>query len=91
MYARASSTQNRLSEAAAKHHKGLRIFVRDEIPLPSISRAHFRPRRGRDLAGRHARAKEGEVEMKLPGKYPVTGALAGALKAVAGVVAVEHV
>ena len=35
--------------------------------------------------------EEGEVELKLPGKYPVTGALAGALKAVAGVVAVEHV
>ncbi len=35
--------------------------------------------------------KDGEVEVKLPGRYPVTGALAGALKAVAGVVAVEHV
>jgi hypothetical protein len=29
--------------------------------------------------------------VKLPGKYAVTGALAGALKAVPGVVAVEHV
>ena len=35
--------------------------------------------------------QEGEVEVKLPGRYAVTGALAGALKAVAGVVAVEHV
>ena len=35
--------------------------------------------------------EEGEVEVKLPGRYAVTGALAGALKAVAGVVQVEHV
>jgi hypothetical protein len=35
--------------------------------------------------------KEGEVEIRLPGRYAVTGALAGALKAVAGVVAVEQV
>ena len=35
--------------------------------------------------------QEGEVEVRLPGRYAVTGAIAGALKAVAGVVAVEHV
>jgi DNA polymerase-3 subunit alpha len=35
--------------------------------------------------------REGEVEVRLPGRYAVTGAVAGALKAVAGVVAVEHV
>ena len=33
----------------------------------------------------------GEIEVKLPGRYAVTGALAGALKSVAGVVQVEHV
>ena len=36
-------------------------------------------------------AEAGEVEVRLPGRYAVTGALAGALKAVAGVVQVEHV
>jgi len=35
--------------------------------------------------------RDGEIEVKLPGRYAVTRALAGALKAVAGVVAVEHV
>ena len=35
--------------------------------------------------------KEGEVEIRLPGRYAVTGAIAGALKAAPGVVAVEHV
>ena len=33
---------------------------------------------------------EGEVEIKLPGKFAVSAAIAGSLKAVEGVVAVEH-
>ena len=33
----------------------------------------------------------GEVEMKLPGRYQVSAQAAGALKAIPGVVAVEHV
>ena len=33
----------------------------------------------------------GEVEVKLPGKFQVTPQIAGALKAVPGIVAVEHV
>ena len=36
-------------------------------------------------------AKEGEVEIRLPGRYAVNSAIAGALKAAPGVVAVEHV
>ena len=32
-----------------------------------------------------------EVEVKLPGKFPVNAAIAGALKAIPGIVAVEHV
>ena len=35
--------------------------------------------------------KEGEVEIRLPGRYAVSAAVAGALKAAPGVVAVEHV
>ena len=80
-----------LTEAAAKHHKGLRVFVRDETPLPSIQERLRGKGEGEISLVVMLGAKEGEVEMKLPGRYPVTGALAGALKAVAGVVAVEHV
>jgi DNA polymerase III subunit alpha len=34
---------------------------------------------------------EGEVEIRLPGRYSVSAAIAGALKAAPGVVAVEQV
>ena len=80
-----------LAEAAAKHHKGLRVFVRDDAPLPSIEERLRGRGEGEVSLVVMLGAKEGEVELKLPGRYAVTGALAGALKAVAGVVAVEHV
>ena len=80
-----------LAEAAARSHKGLRIFLRDEAPLPSLVE-RLRARGEGEISlvvllGPDA----GEIEVKLPGRYAVTGALAGALKAVAGVVQVEHV
>jgi len=80
-----------LSEAAARIHRGLRIFVRDEAPLASIEE-RLRAKGDGDVSivvmlG----AKEGEVEIRLPGKYAVSAAIAGALKAVSGIVAVEHV
>ena len=80
-----------LSEAAARSHRGLRIFVRDEAPLPSLAERLTGRGDGEVSLVVMLGPEEGEVELKLPGKYPVTGALAGALKAVAGVVAVEHV
>ena len=80
-----------LTEAAAKHHKGLRVFVRDDAPLLSIEERLRGRGEGEISLVVMLGAKDGEVEVKLPGRYAVTGALAGALKAVAGVVAVEHV
>jgi DNA polymerase-3 subunit alpha len=80
-----------LTEAAAKHHKGLKIFLRDEAPLPSIAERLLGRGEGEISLVVMLGAREGEVEVKLPGRYAVTGALAGALKAVSGVVAVEHV
>ena len=32
-----------------------------------------------------------EVEIRLPGKYPLSAQIAGALKTIPGIVAVEHV
>jgi DNA polymerase III subunit alpha len=80
-----------LAEAAARIHRGLRIFVRDEAPLASIE-DRLRGKGDGDVSiivmlG----PRQGEVEIKLPGKYPVSAAVAGALKAVSGIVAVEHV
>jgi len=80
-----------LTEAAAKHHKGLKVFVRDDAPLFSIEERLKGRGEGEISIVVMMGAKEGEVEVKLPGKYAVTGALAGALKAMPGVVAVEHV
>ena len=81
----------RLNDAAAKVHKGLRIFVRDESPLASIERGLSAPGEGEVSLVVLLGAKDGEVEIRLPGRYAVTPAVAGALKAAPGVVAVEHV
>src|SRR5208282_3750783 len=80
-----------LSEAAAKTQKGLRVFVRDEAPLASIAERLRGRGEGEVSLVVMLGPQAGEIEVKLPGRYAVTGALAGALKAVAGVVAVEHV
>jgi DNA polymerase-3 subunit alpha len=80
-----------LSEAAAKIQTGLRVFVRDESPLASIAERLRAKGEGEVSLVVMLGPREGEVEVKLPGRYAVTGALAGALKAVSGVVAVEHV
>ena len=80
-----------LTLAAAKVHKGLRVFVRDEAPLASIEERLRAKGEGEVWLVVMLGPREGEVEVKLPGRYAVTGALAGALKAVSGVVAVEHV
>ena len=80
-----------LAAAAARAQKGLRIFVRDAAPLDGIKARLSAKGEGevclvvlRDAAGE-------EIEIKLPGGYPVGVEVAGALKAIPGVIAVEHV
>ena len=80
-----------LTQAAAKVHKGLRVFVRDEAPLASIEERLRARGEGEIWLVVMLGPQDGEVEVKLPGRYAVSGAMAGALKAVNGVVAVEHV
>jgi DNA polymerase III subunit alpha len=84
-----------LDRAAAKVQKGLRIFVRDEAPLDAVAKRL-------DKAGDRGEG-EGEVnlivmlgageevEVKLPGRYKVSPQIAGAIKAVPGVVEVRAV
>ncbi|MGN6286032.1 MAG: DNA polymerase III subunit alpha [Afipia sp.] len=92
-----------LDTAAAKTQKGLRIFVRDDKPLESIAK-RLESTNGRPPADRPAVAGgEGEVtlimlldlqtevEMKLPGRFRVSPQIAGAIKAVSGVVDVQAV
>ena len=81
----------RLTDAAARIHKGLRVFVRDETPLASIESRLSARGEGEVSLVVILGPKDGEVEIRLPGRYAVNAALAGALKAAPGVVAVEHV
>jgi DNA polymerase III subunit alpha len=80
-----------LALAAARVHKGLRIFLRDEAPLPSIEERLRAKGEGEVSLVVMLGQAEGEVEIKLPGRFAVSASIAGALKAVPGVVAVEHV
>ena len=80
-----------LDQAAARIQKGLRIFLRDEQPLSSIRQRLAGRGEGEVSLVLMTEPTGGEVEVRLPGRYPVTAAVAGALKAISGVVAVEHV
>jgi DNA polymerase-3 subunit alpha len=89
-----------LDEAAARMQRGLRVFLRDAQPLPGVARRLERLEK-RNGGGNGADAGEGEVsmvlllqnggevEVKLPGRFKVSPQIAGAIKAVSGVVTVE--
>jgi DNA polymerase-3 subunit alpha len=86
-----------LDEAAAKMQKGLRVFLRNEAPLDGLVR-RLEPggasRNGADAADGEVSMvlmlqNGSEVEVKLPGRFKVSPQIAGAIKAVAGVVTVE--
>ena len=80
-----------LAAAAARVHKGLRIFLRDESPLATIGERLCPGGDGAVSLVVMLGRDEGEVEIRLPGRFVVSPAIAGALKAAPGVVAVEHV
>ncbi|MDI4662799.1 DNA polymerase III subunit alpha [Xanthobacter autotrophicus] len=84
----------KLDPVTARHQKGLRIFLRSPEPIEGIAR--------RLADGKAADAGSGEVslillvedaraevEVSLPGKYPISPQIAGAIKAIPGVVSVE--
>jgi DNA polymerase-3 subunit alpha len=87
-----------LDQAAAKMQRGLRVFVRDNAPLEGVAK-RLEPIRLN--GGRNGDGGEGEVsmvlmlgngnevEVKLPGRFKVSPQIAGAIKAVTGVVTVE--
>jgi DNA polymerase-3 subunit alpha len=85
-----------LDEAAARMQRGLRVFLRDQEPLAGVAK-RLEPMKG----ARNGEAGEGEVsvvlllqngnevEVKLPGRFKVSPQIAGAIKAVTGVITVE--
>jgi DNA polymerase-3 subunit alpha len=87
-----------LDQAAAKMQKGLRVFLRDEAPLEGVAK-RLEPiivgaRNGADHGDGEVSmvlmlGNGNEVEVKLPGRFKVSPQIAGAIKAVTGVVTVE--
>lgn len=89
-----------LDQAAASLQKGLRVFIRDARPLEAIAKRLAPSVNGGAVPASKAEGEVSlmvllgggaEVEIKLPGRYPVSPQVAGALKAVPGVVQVEAI
>jgi DNA polymerase-3 subunit alpha len=78
-----------LEAAAIRIQKGLRIAMRDDRPLVTLAE-RLRPKGDFEVTLVLVTA-QGEIELKLPGKYNVSPKVAGELKLVPGIVAVEHV
>ncbi|MHB8885697.1 MAG: DNA polymerase III subunit alpha [Methylovirgula sp.] len=78
-----------LDEAASRIQKGLRVFLRSDDPLGSL--ANHLKTKGDGEVSLILLTEAGEVEMRLPGKYQVGPQIAAALKAIPGIVSVEHV
>ncbi len=81
----------KLDEAAARIQKGLRIVLRNPAPLPRLSeRLKGRPEGEVTLVLR-LEAPEREVDIRLPGRYPVNPQASSTFKAIPGVAEVELV
>ncbi|MGF3026796.1 DNA polymerase III subunit alpha [Methylobacterium aquaticum] len=78
-----------LDQAAARHQKGMRIYLRDERPISSVQQRLQVRGEGEVSLILILDGGEREVEVKLGGKYQATPQIAGALRAVPGVVQVE--
>jgi len=88
-----------LDDAAARMQRGLRVFLRNEEPIAGVARRLEPTRNGNGRTGTEAGEGEvsmvlmlqngSEVEVKLPGRFKVSPQIAGAIKAVTGVVTVE--
>ena len=77
-----------LDQAAAKLQKGLRVFLRDQAPIEPVAKRLDGKGDGEvsmvlQLGGGT------EVEVKLPGRFKVSPQIAGAIKAVPGVLDVQ--
>ena len=86
-----------LDQAAEKLQKGLRVFLRSDQPIEGVAKrlepARSAPDKG-DAEVSMILILEGgasEVEVKLPGRYKVSPQIAGAIKAVPGVIEVQAI
>ncbi|MBK5934794.1 DNA polymerase III alpha subunit [Rhodovulum imhoffii] len=84
-------------EVADAGGAGLRVFVENEPAVAEVAKLLIRTKGESGLRGRGpvyfcllAPDLPGEVEMALPGQFPVTPQIRGAIKSLPGVVAVEE-
>jgi len=79
-----------LDQAAAKTQKGLRVFLRDEKPIEAVAK-RLDPKGEGEVSMVLMLDAGAEVEVKLPGRFKVSPQIAGAIKAVPGVVEVQAI
>jgi DNA polymerase-3 subunit alpha len=87
-------TAESLDEAAARTQRGLRLVVQSAEPIELVARrlnggVTGRPEGTGEVSLVLLLANGAEVEVKLPGRYPISPQVAGAMKAVPGVLEVE--
>ena len=82
-------TAEPLDEAVARHQKGMRVYLRDERPIGSVQQRLQVRGEGEVSLILILDGGDREVEVKLPGRYQATPQIAGALRAVPGIVQVE--
>ncbi|MGY2050771.1 DNA polymerase III subunit alpha [Methylobacterium sp. JK268] len=78
-----------LDQAVARYQKGMRIYLRDERPIPSVQQRLTVRGEGEVSLILILDGGEREVEVKLRDRYQASPQVAGALRAVPGVVQVE--
>jgi DNA polymerase-3 subunit alpha len=77
-----------LDQAAAKLQKALRVFVRDDKPIESVAK-RLEGKGDGEVSMVLMLGAGTEVEVKLPGRFKVSPQIAGAIKAIPGVVEVQ--
>ena len=80
-----------LEKMATRQSGAMKIFFRDEMPLPSIMSRLTEKGDGEISFVAMIDGGRREVEVKLPGRYRTSPQIAGAIRSVPGVVAVEMV
>jgi DNA polymerase-3 subunit alpha len=78
-----------VGEALSRHQKGMRIFLRDEKPIFSVAERLRERGEGEVSLILILDSGEREVEVRLPGRYQASPQIAGAVRAVPGVVDVQ--
>jgi len=83
-------TVESLDQAAARRQKMLKVFLRDRAPIEPVAKRLDAKGDG-EISVVLLLDGGGEVEVKLPGRFKISPQIAGAIKAVPGVVQVEMV